>query len=109
MGKKALFGLSVLFCVSFVLVFAAGVFAQAGKVNINQATQAQLGKIPGVSGELAKASVDQRGKTGAFKTADDLMKVPGMTKETADAMLPAISFGPAKSEAEEEEVKLPRY
>ena len=72
-------------------------------------TADQLGKVPGVSADMAKAIVDTRAKSGAFKSADDLMKVPGMTKEKVDAMAPALSFGAAKSAGDEEETKLPRY
>ena len=107
MSKKVVV-LSLFFCVAVVFVLSAGAFAQA-KLNINQATEGQLRKIPGVSSEMVGAIVAQRAKTGAFKTAEDLMKVPGMTKETVDALTPAVAFGPAKAEAEEEEVKLPRY
>jgi competence ComEA-like helix-hairpin-helix protein len=108
--SKKVFVLSFLFCVAAVFVLSTGTFAQApAKLNINQATEGQLRKVPGVSSEMAGVIVAQRAKTGAFKTADDLMKVPGMTKETADALVPAVAFGPAKAEAEEEEVKLPRY
>jgi competence protein ComEA len=108
--SRKVFVLSFLFCVAIVFTFSAGSFAQVpGKLNINQATEAQLRKVPGLSSEMAGAIVAQRTKSGAFKTADDLMKVPGMTKETADALAPAVAFGPVKAEAEEEEVKLPRY
>jgi competence protein ComEA len=108
--SRKIFVLSLLFCVGMVFVLSAGAFAQAPKkLNINQAREAELRKVPGVSSEMAGAIVAQRTKTGAFKTAEDLMKVPGMTKETLDALTPAVAFGPAKADAEEEEVKLPRY
>jgi competence protein ComEA len=109
MSKKVIV-LSLLFFVGIVFVLSAGAFAQTPKkLNINQAKEAELRKVPGVSSEMAGAIVAQRAKTGAFKTAEDLTKVPGMTKETVDALTPAVAFGPVKADTEDEEVKLPRY
>ncbi len=109
--SKKIFVMSFLFFAAAVIILSASAFAQAPtKLNINQATESQLRKVPGVSSEMAGAIVAQRAKTGAFKSPEDLMKVPGMTKETAEALTTAVTFGPAKAEAEEEEeVKLPKY
>jgi len=109
MAKKTLITGFVV-CLGFAFILAAGVYAQMPeKVNINAASADQLGKVPGISGDMAKAIVETRGKSGSFKSADDLMKVPGMTKENVDAIAPALAFGPAKSAGDDEEVKLPRY
>ena len=98
------------FCLGFAFILAAGAYAQVpAKVNINAASADQLGKVPGISGDMAKAIVETRAKSGSFKSADDLMKVPGMTKESVDAVAPALAFGPARSAGDEDEAKLPRY
>ena len=109
MVKKTLIAGFVV-CLGFAFILAAGVCAQGpAKVNVNAATADQLGKVPGISGDMAKAMVETRTKSGSFKSAEDLMKVPGMTKEKVDAVAPALAFGPAKSGGDDDEAKLPRY
>ncbi len=110
MRKKVFvsFGLVLFFGLIFACV--GMVHAQtAGKINVNQATLGDMTKLPGMSEDLAKAILQYRTSNGPFKTTDDLLKVPGMTKETVDAISPKIAFGPAKSQGDDEEVKLPRY
>ena len=102
--------LGIALCVGILLVLSAGALVQAQvKVNVNTATAGELEKVPGLSGDMAKAVVETRAKSGSFKSASDLMKVPGMTKEKADAIAPALAFGPAGGGPDEEEAKLPRY
>ena len=60
---------------------ASGQTGDANKISLNKATGAQLSKVPGVTSGLAKAIVDYRQKNGPFKKAEDVAKVPGMTKE----------------------------
>jgi len=77
----------VLIAALFVMLRPGTAAAQAGgKVTLNKASAAQLGKVPGVSSSLAKAIVDFRTKNGPFKKPDDLLKVPGMTKEILKKM-----------------------
>lgn len=47
-------------------------------VNINTATQAQLETLNGIGPAKAKAIIDYRTKNGAFKTVEELDKVPGI-------------------------------
>jgi competence protein ComEA len=101
---------SIVFCLAFVCAFAAGLSAQtAQKVNVNTATAAELAQVPGISPETAKAIVETRAKTGALTSAGDLMKVPGMTEAGVKAVAPSLSFAAPKGGGDEEEVKLPRY
>jgi competence protein ComEA len=47
-------------------------------VNVNTATQEQLESLNGIGPAKAKAIIDYRNKNGAFKTVEDLDKVPGI-------------------------------
>ena len=47
-------------------------------VNVNTATQAQLETLNGIGPAKAKAIIDYRTKNGAFKTVEELDKVPGI-------------------------------
>jgi len=110
MRKRVVVGFGLVLFFGLVLACVGIVHAQtAGKINVNQATLGDVMKLPGMSENLAKAIVQYRASKGPFETADDLLKVPGMTKETVDAISPKIAFGPAQSQGDDEEVKLPRY
>jgi competence ComEA-like helix-hairpin-helix protein len=50
-------------------------------ININKATDKELTQIKGVNAKLAKAIVAYRAKKGAFKAAEDLLKVRGFSKK----------------------------
>lgn len=77
---------------SFVaaLAFVSSAFAA---VDINTATPQQLEALKGIGPEKAKAIVDFRQKNGPFKTADDLMKVPGIKQGTYNKIKTEVSVG----------------
>jgi competence protein ComEA len=52
--------------------------ASAGKVNINQATSAQLALLPRIGEKVAERIVDYRKEHGNFARPDDLMEVKGI-------------------------------
>ena len=52
-----------------------------GKININEATQAELMKLEGVGAGAAKKIIAWREAHGPFKHAHDLEKVPGVGRE----------------------------
>ena len=60
------------------------------KVHLNIATVEQLMKIDGMTEDLAKALVEYREKSGFFKKPEDLLKVPGITKEVYDKLNPQV-------------------
>lgn len=52
--------------------------APAGKVNLNTATVEQLSTVPGVGPKLAARIVEQRQKSGSFKSVQDILAVKGI-------------------------------
>jgi competence ComEA-like helix-hairpin-helix protein len=89
MMYKKLLGITLIIAIgAFAVLMSPGTgnAQSAGKVTLNKATAAQLGKVPGISAALAKAIVDFRTKNGPFKKTDDLLKVPGMTAEILKKM-----------------------
>ena len=52
-----------------------------GKININEAGQAELMKLEGVGAGTAKKIIAWREAHGPFKHAHDLEKVPGVGRE----------------------------
>ncbi len=53
-------------------------FEHGGRLNINQATQAQLETLPGIGPAMAKRILEYRAKHGSFKALQDLNKVKGI-------------------------------
>lgn len=86
---------------SFALMSAA--FAV---VDLNTANQAQLESLTGIGPAKAKDIIDFRTKNGPFKSAEDVMKVPGIKEGTYAKIKGEISVGgkvaapatPAKAE-----------
>lgn len=107
-------------CITFLLI--SGIAAvptisgqtaakNAAKLELNKATAEQLSKCPGLTPVLAKAIVGYRTQSGPFKTADDLLKVKGMTKEILNKLSPKTDKGilyviPAALDEDEEEPSL---
>ena len=73
---------------------AAGALAE-GIVSLNKATVEELTAIEDIdlTPEIAKAIVDYREKNGAFKTPEDLLKVPGMTQDFIEEINPVMVDG----------------
>jgi len=69
------------FIVALFMLFSLSVFAT---VNLNTGTQADLESLKGIGPAKAKAIIDYRTKNGAFKSVDDLAKIPGIKKATID-------------------------
>lgn len=65
--------------------------AQAGKVNINTATEKQLAYLPRVGDVVAKRIVEHRDKNGRFKSPEELMLVKGIGEKTFEMLKPYIS------------------
>ena len=95
MNKHARSIASALVLVLFSLALPAlGAEAKAeGKrvVNINTADTLQLAYLPRVGPSLAQKIVDYRKKSGAFKTAEDLMLVPGIGEKSFQLLRPYVA------------------
>lgn len=51
---------------------------EAGPLDLNTATQAQLEELPGVGPSTAKAIIDYREKNGRFRAVEELLDVRGI-------------------------------
>ncbi|MBM3116268.1 ComEA family DNA-binding protein [Jeongeupia naejangsanensis] len=73
-----------------MFLLCASVFAA---VDLNTATEQQLEGLNGIGPTKAKSIVDYRTKNGAFKTPEDIMKVPGIKEGTFNKIKGDISVG----------------
>jgi competence ComEA-like helix-hairpin-helix protein len=55
-----------------------------GQVNVNKASSAEIASVLDVTSAQADAIVKYRTDSGAFKTVDDLKKVPGLASANLD-------------------------
>ncbi|WP_273431036.1 helix-hairpin-helix domain-containing protein [Chitinibacter tainanensis] len=75
-------------------------------VDLNTATQQQLEALNGIGPQKAKDIIDYRSKNGPFKSAEDVMKVPGIKEGTFAKIKSEVTVGgkaaaaaPAKADA----------
>lgn len=61
-------------------------------VHINSASVDELCALNGVGPKLAEKILDIRNALGAFKTPEDLQKVPGIGKKKLEKLLPGVIF-----------------
>ncbi len=80
----------ILLALTMALTFATSAFAA---VDLNTANQQQLEALKGIGPGKAKAIIDYRTKNGPFKTAEDLMKVPGIKEGTFSKIKSEVSVG----------------
>ena len=75
------------------LLFAVSAFAQDGIVSFNKASVQELMAIEDIDipEDLAKAIVEYRTANGAFKSAEDMLKVPGMTQDFMEELNPQVT------------------
>lgn len=71
----------------------AGTLA-ARRLDLNSATQAELELLPGIGPATARAIIDFRSRVGAFKSIDDIDKVPGIGQKTLERVRPFLRLGP---------------
>ena len=96
--KSDLFKKGIFFSSMFIILLIFGGTAAAqhegglgeSKVHLNLAAEYQLLSIDGMTEELAEAIVEYRDNSGFFKTPEDLLKVPGMTRNTFETMDPQL-------------------
>ena len=73
--------------------FAASAKAPAGKVNLNTATVEQLTTVPGVGPKLAARIVEQRQKSGSFKSVQEILAVKGIGEKNLVKIQPYLTVG----------------
>jgi len=89
-------GIFLLIILSMVFIFSGKTNAQhegglgEDRVHLNIATENQLLRIDGMTEALAKAIVEYREKSGFFKVPEDLLNVPGITREIFNKLNPQV-------------------
>src|SRR5262249_12891170 len=61
-------------------------------INVNQASQTDLQKLPGIGPKLSQRILDTRAKA-AFKSIGDLRRVAGIGAETLEKLRPHVTIG----------------
>jgi competence protein ComEA len=82
----------LLVAVIAILAFTSAAFA---RVNVNSATSAELEALSEIGPVKAKAIVEYRKKHGAFKSVDELTKVPGIGAATLKKIKGEVSVSDA--------------
>jgi competence protein ComEA len=64
----------------------------AAPLDINQATQAELQRLPGIGPKMSQRIIDERAKA-PFKSVDDLRRVTGIGPKTLEKLRPYVRVG----------------
>ena len=70
---------------------AAAAAASGAKININQASAAQLTLLPRIGGKVADRIVDYRKEHGSFARPEDLMEVKGIGEKLFLVLKPYVT------------------
>ena len=97
-SKSVLIKKAIFFPALFILLLILGGTAAAqhegglggSKVHLNIAMEDQLLTIEGMTEELAEAIVAHRDESGFFEAAEDLLEVPGMTRNVFKQLDPQV-------------------
>lgn len=68
--------------------------AEAGKININTATAAELERLPKIGPSIAQRIIAYRDANGPFARVEDLQKVKGIGPATFAALKDYVTVGP---------------
>ena len=88
----------IFFCmiITMLFIFTGNAVAQhegglgEKKIHLNIADKDQLMKIEGMTEDLANALIEYREKSGFFKKPEDLLNIPGLTKDIYKTMNPQV-------------------
>jgi competence protein ComEA len=81
-AKKMVF---LCMALAMVVAFSAPSWAgDAGKINLNKATAAELSQLKGIGMKYAERIVQYRDKNGPFKNVEDLLNVKGIGPKTLE-------------------------
>jgi competence ComEA-like helix-hairpin-helix protein len=64
------------------------------RVDINNASLLEIMELPGISRKVAAAVVEERGRIGRFRSAEDLLGVKGIKEKRLQKILPFLSKMP---------------
>jgi competence ComEA-like helix-hairpin-helix protein len=64
------------------------------RVDINKASPGEIAELPGISGEVAVAVVEERERLGGFRSPGDLLGVKGIKEKRLQKILPFLSKMP---------------
>ena len=67
-------------------------FLLGRRVDINRATYQEISRLPGISGSVARAVVEERKRKGAFRRPEDLLAVRGIKEKRLKKILPFIAI-----------------
>ena len=84
----------VFLCIALAMVmtFSAPAWSgDAGKINLNKATAAELSQLKGIGMKYAEKIVEFRDKNGPFKQVEDILKVQGIGPKTLEKNKDRIS------------------
>lgn len=100
--------ISLVLAAAMLLAVSTAAFAE-GIVSFNKASAEEIANIEdiNISEELAKAIVDYRKAHGPFKSAEDLLKVPGMTQDFMEELNPQVKGGDVVYDPDAEPVLAP--
>lgn len=66
---------------------------EAGVIDINSATVAQLQTLPGIGEVIAQRIVDYRNANGSFRSVGELIKVKGIGEKRLEAIWDLVTAG----------------
>lgn len=64
------------------------------QIDINKASPGEIAELPGISGKVAGAVVEERDRLGGFRSPGDLLGVKGIKKKRLKKILPFLSKMP---------------
>ena len=64
------------------------------RVDINKASLLEISELPGISGKVAAAVVEERGRIGRFRSPRDLLGVKGIKERRLQKILPFLAEMP---------------
>ena len=75
-----------------VMMFGGPSWAgDAGKINLNKATAAELSQLKGIGMKYAERIVEYRDKNGPFKNVEDLLNVQGIGQKILEKNIDRIT------------------
>lgn len=96
-----LFQFALTFCLALLLAFPLNAAPKkklpAHPIDLNTATLQQLEELPGVGPVTAQKILDFRKKSGAFKSVNDLLAVPRISKNKFAKIKPYVFVKPPAS------------